>query len=591
MQEQAELTFKDLQAEIKELRTRFNRFKDDDLFVLWFLRAYVTDTEEAAADAITGGANDKGVDALLIDHAASAVFVVQGKYRLSLNTKSEGRSDVMAFADLAAFLNSWSDADCKEFLKTTDDAVADRLRDARNLVQKKNFDTRLYFVTTGKVSSTVRDDAMSHVRQTSNRARIEVIDGQRAMLLFRDYLDGVAPPIPSADLEMEVGAGIQVNGIAQRFDQNTGVESWVFSMRGAAVAEIFDKSGIRLFARNIRGYMGEKTSVNQGMIETLESEPEKFFFYNNGITVVCDSAERKGAQGRDFLRVDNPQIINGQQTTRTLAAHAKLAEKASVLVKVIVVPRNTHHGAGFDDLVSAIVAGTNWQNAIKQSDLMSNDRRQIELERALRKIGYMYLRKRQSKGETRKLIGRGQYRMISKEEMAQAVAGCELDPTIIRSGREKLFSEHFYSTVFPNADPDFYLPKYWLMREVSRASKGKPERAYAKWLVLNFMWSQVGPLLRGNHRPRSFRQICEQQTAEGVSQLNKAIDLSFQESLRFFRENRGSGETATDVSAFFKSRRGLEKQFAKFWKTASEGRRKSFEKAIGQLKVILNELS
>jgi hypothetical protein len=590
MHVQAELTFKDLQAEIRELSSRFNRFKDDDLFVLWFLRAYITDTEEAAADSITGGANDKGVDALLVDHAARAIFIVQGKYRQSLGGKSEGRSEVMAFSNLAAFLNSWPDADCKEFLKTTDAAVAERLREARKLVHKQGYDTRLFFVTTGKVSSTVRDDAMTQVRQVSRRAQIEVIDGKRAMLLFRDYLDGVAPPIPSADLEMEAGAGIKVNGIAQRFDHNTGVESWVFSMRGAAVAEIFERSGLRLFARNIRGYMGENTSVNQGMIETLESEPEKFFFYNNGITVVCDAAERKGSQGRDFLRVDNPQIINGQQTTRTLAAHAKLAEKASVLVKVIVVPRNTHQGSGFDGLVSAIVAGTNWQNAINQSDLMSNDRRQIEIERAFRKVGYMYLRKRQSKGETRKLLGRGQYRVITKEEVAQAVAGCELDPTIIRSGREKLFSEHYYNTVFPNADSDYYLPRYWLMREVSWVSKGKPERAYAKWLVLNFMWSHIGPLLRGNQRARSFRQSCENQYSEAVVPLSKAIDLCFIESLMFFRKNRGTGETATDVSAFFKSRKGLDNQFAEFWKSTAGNRQRAFEKSLALVKSAIDEL-
>jgi len=588
MSEQAELTFKDLQSEIREIGQRFNRFKDDDLFVLWFLRAYITETEEDAANSITGGSNDKGVDALLVDHSSHCVFVVQGKYRQSLGTKSESRSDVMAFADLAAFLNSWSDHDCKEYLKTTDEAVAERLREARKAVQKQGYDTRLYYVTTGKVSTTVRDDAMTQVRQVSKKARMEVIDGHRAMLLFRDYLDGVAPPIPSADLEMEAGAGIQVNGISQRFDHNLGVESWVFSMRGAAVAEIFERSGLRLFARNIRGYMGEKTSVNQGMVATLESEPEKFFFYNNGITIVCDAAERKGAQGRDFLRVDNPQIINGQQTTRTLAAHAKLAEKASVLVKVIVVPRDTGQADGFDGLISAIVAGTNWQNAIKQSDLMSNDRRQIEIERAFRKVGYMYLRKRQSKGETKRAIGRGQYRVITKEEVAQAVAGCELDPTIIRSGRERLFSEQYYNTVFPNADADFYLPKYWLMREVSWSSKGKPERAYAKWLVLNAVWSRVEPLLRGAPRRRAFRKICEKQHIDGIAPLSKAIDLCFMEALRFFRESRGSGESAIDVSAFFKSRKNLQKDFAKFLKEASESRRQAIEKALAGFKVAVD---
>lgn len=588
MSSTADLTFKDLQREIADLGERFHRFKDDDLFVLWFLRAYIVESEEAAADSISGGANDKGVDAVLVDHASRAVFIVQGKYRQTLNSKSEGRSDVMSFADLAAVINSWSDADCKDFLASTDDAVADRLREARKLVQKQNYDTRLFFVTTGKVSSTVRDDAISHVKQTSRRARIEIIDGNRAMLLFRDYLDGVAPPIPSADLEMEAGAGIQVNGIAQRFDHNMGVESWVFSMRGVSIAEIFERSGIRLFARNIRGYMGE-TPVNQGMIETLETEPEKFFFYNNGITIVCDAAERKGAQGRDYLRVENPQVINGQQTTRTLASHSKLAEKASVLVKVIVVPRDVRNGAGFDELVSAIVAGTNWQNAIKQSDLMSNDRRQIEIERAFRKVGYMYLRKRQSKGETRKMLGRGQYRVVTKEEIAQAISGCELDPSIIRSGREKLFSDVYYPIVFPNCDPDHYLPRYWLMREVSWSSKGKPERAYAKWLVLNFMWSQIGPILHGKARPRLFRIACEQQFDTVLVPLTKYIDAVFVEALKFFRENRGTGDTAIDVSAFFKSKKGLEKEFKKRIKSLPNERSQANQKLLERFKAALDE--
>ena len=55
----------------------------------------------------------------------------------------------------------------------------------------------------------------------------------------------------------------------------------------------------------------------------------------------------------------------------------------------------------FETLVSRIVSATNWQNAIKPSDLMSNDRRQIEVERQFRKLDYLYIRKRMTKGEAR----------------------------------------------------------------------------------------------------------------------------------------------------------------------------------------------
>lgn len=585
---QTDICFEDLQNEIKELEGRFPKFKQDDLFVLWFLRAYITPTEEVAAEAITGGARDKGVDALLIDDAAHSIFIVQGKYRQKLGATSEGRSEVIAFAELTKFFYEWSDDDCSQFLKKTDDAVAEQLRKSRKLIRDKNYELCLYFVTTAKVSESVRTDASQIAKKSGSKSRLEIIDGKRAMLLFRDYLDGVAPPIPSADLEMESGTSVKVNGISQRFDLATGVESWVFSMQGIAIGEIFERAGIRIFARNIRGFMGKETPVNREMVKTLESEPEKFFYFNNGVTIVCDHAERSSSQGRDFLKVSNPQIINGQQTTRTLAAHPHLANKASVLVKVIVVPRASDQSSiNFDGLVSSIVAGTNWQNAIKQSDLMSNDRRQIDIERAFRKVGYGYLRKRQSKAETRSVHGKGHYRLVSKEEIAQAVAGCELDPVIIRSGREKLFSEHFYPIVFPNSDPNYYLPRYWLAREVSYGSKGMPERAYAKWLVLNFMWGQISPVLKGAKKARSFRLLCEKQDELCVVPLNRAIDLAFIESLKLFRANRGTGDTAFDVSSYFKSKKGLPAVFREHWKANGASKLNTFEKLLSKVQIAI----
>src|SRR5206468_3556932 len=162
----------------------------------------------------------------------------------------------------------------------------------------------------------------------------EVLDSKRLMHLLRDYLDGVAPPIPTLDLEMEQHSGVKVNGVLQRFDTNSNIESWVFSMSGDSVAEMFKSAGKRLFARNIRGLLGEKGPINDGMTATLNEEPERFFYYNNGITIICDRAEKRSNSGRDFLRVSNPQVINGQQTSRMLAFNEHRAEKASVLVKV-----------------------------------------------------------------------------------------------------------------------------------------------------------------------------------------------------------------------------------------------------------------
>ena len=58
---------------------------------------------------------------------------------------------------------------------------------------------------------------------------------------------------------------------------------------GDKVANLFDASGIRLFARNIRGYLG-RTEINRSMEHTISNSPQFFWYYNNGLTIVCDAA-------------------------------------------------------------------------------------------------------------------------------------------------------------------------------------------------------------------------------------------------------------------------------------------------------------
>jgi hypothetical protein len=262
-----------------------------------------------------------------------------------------------------------------------------------------------------------------------------------------------------------------------------------------------------------------------------------------------------------------------------LRAEAERAGQASVLVKVIQVPRDPDEGYdNFDALLSRIVAGTNWQNAINAADLMANDRKQIELERELRKLGYLYIRKRQSKGEAKRAAGGKHCIAIRKDELAVAVAGCDLDPVVPRSGRDNLFEEDMYPKVFPNSDPDYYLPRYWLMREVTYCARGLPERAYAKWLVLGFVWSKLSPLVRAEKHCRFFRHNCERQASDLVVPLSCSIGKVFVAALRYFREARGTGETAIDVSTFFRNKRGRDQEFRAFWQGGSNKSSKGFDR-------------
>jgi hypothetical protein len=579
------VTEQDLKTEISDMRERFPRLQDSDLFVAWFLKCFVTEKEEEAIAALVGGSKDKSLDAIFVDEPAKKVFIVQGKYRHRMDAGTEHRSDVNAFADLAhIFADNEAFASYIEGLET---AAAGKAEAARKRLRSRGYRLQLYYVTTGRCSPSLTEEAERVVRQGDSTASIDIIDGKRILRLLADYLDGVAPPVPLLELEIENGQGINLGGVLQRYDGNTRIESWVFPVDVWHIAEMYEQSGIRLFARNVRGFL-EETAVNRNMEATLLKEPDYFWYYNNGITIICDQAEQLNRSGRKMMRIVNPQVINGQQTTRTLHKKATKDSKATVLVRVISVPRDSdEESSRFDNLVSKIVAATNWQNAIRASDLMSNDRRQIDLERNLRKLDYQYLRKRQSKGEARRHAGVRHRFLVKKEELAQAVAACDLDPSIVREGKERLFEERFYNQVFPNADPNYYLPRYWLVAYASFAARGYPERAYAKWVVTHFVWQSVAKVLSTRHQRALFNRVNERGSFES---LGKLCNLAYKGVIQFYRLRRGTGEKAKDPSTFFQ-RKGLHRDFANYWNRNGGKYKSQFSKALKGFKDEMREIA
>ena len=115
-----------LRKEVREVQDRHPELSSDNAFVVWFLRAFIVDDEATALAAIVGGARDKGVDALHIDHDNRLVSVVQGKYRQNSHAGSENRSDVLALANLGRVLARKEKQEFKALLGNSD-AGAEKL--------------------------------------------------------------------------------------------------------------------------------------------------------------------------------------------------------------------------------------------------------------------------------------------------------------------------------------------------------------------------------------------------------------------------------------------------------------------------------
>jgi hypothetical protein len=581
----AKVSLRYLKDETNQIRRTYPKLKDDSAFVLWFLRAFLSDSEDAALKALTGVSSDRNVDAILIDGRSHQVHLVQGKFRQS-QQKAEKRNDVLAFADLSTY--PWEGKKVLEaFYSKLDPLVREKFQELVRYVRSPHrFELRLYYVTTGHCSKSILEEAKAHVRQAEGAVEIRVMEGKEVLTLFKDYLEGVAPAVPALTLPVAAESAIQNEGAIHRFDPRKKIESWVFTMAASDVGEMYAKVGLRLFARNIRGYLGD-TSINEAMTATIRNEPENFWYYNNGVTMVCDDVKREVQGGQDVLRVEKPQVINGQQTTRQL--HDSSATKGSVLVKIIKIPRHPGDDEEYDNLVNSIVRATNWQNHIDPSDLVSNDFIQVFIERSLRKIKYQYIRKKQSKSEARRQFGNQGFIQIQKHELAQAVGGCEFDPAVVRRGKEGLFEDPYYKAIFSSHSVSYYLSRYWLMRQIQYVAHGRPERAYAKWLVLNFIWKEICKAVETGEGEKKFRAVCEEYYSYALSPLQRAISGTFRAALAFFRSARGKGEKAMDISTFFRLTK-LDYRFADFWMSSKNSQRNNVNQGFKLFRERLNEV-
>jgi hypothetical protein len=236
---------------------------------------------------------------------------------------------------------------------------------------------------------------------------------------------------------------------------------------------------------------------------------------------------------------------------------------------VIEVPRNQtkKYDNKYEELVSRIVEATNWQNAIKPSDLRSNDPRQISLERELRKQGFQYLRKRMTKAEARRVIG-SQYRMlIKKEDLAKAVADC-LSPSLSRlAGKEKLFDEDdYYNMIFAGHSTRFFIACYWLARSVNRAAWGSKDMKWAKLVAQRVLWLDLGEDLE-KHATRLASALQNPlASSELEAAMRRTIEPVLTAAVRSYRANRGLGNQTLDIQTYFKQKESYER-FERYWES------------------------
>ena len=163
-------------------------------------------------------------------------------------------------------------------------------------------------------------------------------------------------------------------------------ESYLAIVPGAFLAEIYKKYSSALLESNVRSFLKFNGAVNKGIRGTVLNEKARFFTYNNGISTTAKAVTviTDPLCGSLITEFDDLQIINGGQTTATLAA-TNIKNNAD-LSGIYVQMKLTVLKDADPELIRNIAKYANSQNKVKTADLNSSHPFYVRMEDFSRKI-------------------------------------------------------------------------------------------------------------------------------------------------------------------------------------------------------------
>lgn len=162
-------------------------------------------------------------------------------------------------------------------------------------------------------------------------------------------------------------------------------ESYLAIVPGEFLAQIYKEHGPKLLESNVRSFLKFNGAVNKGIRGTILNEKDRFFTYNNGISTTATAVSTEATeQGLLIKSFENLQIINGGQTTATLAA-TKIKNNAD-LSGIYIQMKLTILKDENPELIRNIARYANSQNKVKTADLNSSHPFYVRMEDFSRKI-------------------------------------------------------------------------------------------------------------------------------------------------------------------------------------------------------------
>ena len=402
-------------------------------FLQWVLTRVYEATEDDAADAIVDGANDLGIDAYLpVDFSDDKIRLFQSKYGTSHSTDA-----IVKFKE-----------DVKRLLERDVTKMRPELAHLVTNIREKNLKIKCCYVTDQKVD--YEDDD------------VEIVDINE---IIQKLWDRIKKPAAGKKSSLKLEKMLRY--------ENTILG--ILKLR--ELTDFVIKNRDYVFESNIRQWMQFKTSVNKGLRDTLQNDPDKFFYYNNGITIVVSDIEEFG---ENDLMLHAPQIVNGAQTSNSILDHAKRTKNMDGSMTVTIIKADNEQDQ------NNITKYRNSQNSVRGKDLVSLMDFHKSVKSQLKNYRYFYEIQAGSfdsktKSEQAEYEGDATYNnylpdnhkkvVVAKDAIQALVAGIEQRPTEAYSSPAQFLPRGSkYDQVFnENLKDDYKLLLYpYLVKEYAK---------------------------------------------------------------------------------------------------------------------------
>lgn len=331
---------------------------------------------ETAAAGVTDGSRDNGIDAIAVVPNEHRMILVQAKW--AADSRGSAALD-----------------DIIKFRQGLDDLIQFKWQNFNNKVNKRSAEIEEFLLNpsvklqvvfahmgTGALADDVRsqmDTYLADLNDPTETATFIYLDQSR---LHNLLLEETRP--------LEVDLSVELSDWGQREGPPRAIYGQV---PAATVARWVVDNGDQLFAKNVRVVLPD-SEVNEGLLSTLTESPEDFWYFNNGITLLCKAIAKAPAGGADrrmgSFEFRGSTIVNGAQTAGSLAKALKLFP-ASTLDRATVMVRFISLEGAPADFARNVTRATNTQNRIGGRDFVSLDPEQARIRDEFKVEGLQYV--------------------------------------------------------------------------------------------------------------------------------------------------------------------------------------------------------